>query len=73
MLQQGKEICLLLSTSNKNNRESTCPVSLTLGDCHILAGGTAGEDAKDQCPPQSSALQMGSHPNPWFCYVWVHF
>lgn len=43
MLQQGKEICLLLSTSNKNNRESTCPVSLTLGDCHILAGGTVGE------------------------------
>lgn len=32
MLQQGKKNCLLLSTSNKNNRESTCPVSLTLGD-----------------------------------------
>lgn len=72
MLQQGKEICLLLSTSNKNNRERTCPVSLTL-DCHILAGGTAGKDAKGQCPPQSSALQTVSHPNPWFCYVWVHF
>lgn len=30
-----------------------------IGRCHIFAGGTAGEDAKDQCPPQSSALQTG--------------
>lgn len=28
--------------SNKTNRESICPVSLTLGDGHILTGGTAG-------------------------------
>lgn len=60
MLQQEKETCLLLFfMPNKNNRKSTRPVSLTLGDCHILAGGTAGEDAKDQCTPQSSALQVG--------------
>ena len=40
--------------SNKNNRESKCPVSLTLGDCHILTGGTAGGRAKEQRTPQSS-------------------
>lgn len=37
-----------------------------MGDCHTVAGGTAGGDAKDQCTPQSSAFHIGRHPKAWF-------